>query len=183
MSRTRLLSRLALTVAILLVILSVIETRWSFLPERDGRRLVKVGLYENAPKIFTDANGHPSGLFVELLDDLARRVNWRLEYTPCEWADCLSRLERGELDLMPDVAFSAERLKYFDFHSVSVANSWSQVYARPELSILTLTDLAGRRIAVLQSGIQQKLLTQLLADMGLDFTPLAVSSLDEGYQA
>jgi len=73
------------------------------------RRPVRVGLYENAPKVYTDATGRPAGLFVELLEAIARAEGWRLSYEPCDWAVCLERLERGELDLMPDVAFSAER--------------------------------------------------------------------------
>jgi hypothetical protein len=35
-------------------------------------RLVRVGLYENEPKVYTDASGHPAGLFVELLEAIAR---------------------------------------------------------------------------------------------------------------
>ena len=42
------------------------------------QRVVLVGLYENAPKVYTDTKGRPAGLFVELLDAMARAENWRL---------------------------------------------------------------------------------------------------------
>ncbi|MCC7284990.1 MAG: hypothetical protein IT503_02305, partial [Burkholderiaceae bacterium] len=35
-------------------------------------RTVQVGLYENEPKVYTDASGRPEGLFVELLQAVAR---------------------------------------------------------------------------------------------------------------
>lgn len=148
-----------------------------------GQRVVRVGLYENAPKVYTSDEGRPVGLFPELLDAVAEEERWRLQYVPCEWADCLRALERGELDLMPDVAFSAERAQRFDFHGVSVANSWSQVYAQPSLRLQTLTDLSGRRIAVLQGGIQQSFLAQLLTGSQIPYEAVPVSSLDEGYLA
>ena len=34
-------------------------------------RTVRVGVYQNEPKIFIDVNGHASGFFIELLDKIA----------------------------------------------------------------------------------------------------------------
>ncbi|MBQ0942208.1 response regulator [Ideonella sp. 4Y16] len=144
-------------------------------------RVVSVGLYENAPKIYTDSDGHPRGLFVELLDAAAEAEGWTLRYEPCEWADCIQRVSQGRLDLMPDVAFSDERAQKLDFNAVSVASSWSQVYTHPNLRIAKLADLAGMRVALLQGGIQQSFFTQLMAGMQLDFQALPVASLDQGY--
>mgnify|MGYP001764954592 CR=1 FL=1 len=64
----------------------------------------------------------------------------------------LARLETGGIDLMPDVAFSSERSQRFDFHTVSVANSWSQVYAQAQTKVQTLEDLADKRVAIVGTG-------------------------------
>ena len=146
-------------------------------------QVLRVGLYENAPKVFTNERGRPAGLFVELLDEMARQEGWRLEYVRCEWLSCLEQLENRQLDLMPDVAFSLERSRRFDFHQVSVANSWSQVYSRKDLRVLSLADLSGKRVALLKGGIQQAFFTQLMASGSYFFDALEVSSLDEGYEA
>ncbi len=148
-----------------------------------GRRSVNIGLYENAPKVYTAEGGKPAGLFVELIEAVAKAEGWTLNYVPCDWVDCLRRLEAGELDLMPDVAFSSERTRRFDFHQVSVANSWSQVYAHPDRVIQALEDLAGMRVAILDGGIQQSFLAQLAAGSGVDYRAVPVKSLDEGYRA
>lgn len=147
------------------------------------QRAVTVGFYENPPKLFTDRNGKPAGLFIELLEEIAVSEGWRLRYVPCQWSDCLDRLDRAELDLMPDVAYSAERASRFGFHSVSVANSWSQVYSRPGHKVFNLADLDGKRVAMLRGGIQQSFFGQLMAGGGFSFTPVLVQSLDEGYSA
>ncbi|MDO8317967.1 response regulator [Rhodoferax sp.] len=147
------------------------------------QRTITVGLYENAPKIYSNSNGRPAGLFVELLDEMARIEHWTLRYIPCEWSDCLNRTERGELDLMPDVAFSTERALRFDFHGVSVASSWSQIYSHPRFKVYSLDDLTGKRVAILQGGIQQAFFAQLMASGNYHYVPVPVKSLDEGYAA
>ncbi|MCK7576417.1 MAG: response regulator [Chromatiales bacterium] len=183
---TQTFARRARSLAILLVPVALALTIWIRLadgPAGDTRRPIRVGFYENAPKVYTDANGHPAGLFVELLDAIARNEGWRLSYEPCDWAVCLERLERGELDLMPDLAFSNEREQRFDFHHVSVANSWSQVYTRPDVSVFTLADLEGRRVAILQGSIQQGFFDQMMVSGGHDYQPVPVQSFDQGYAA
>ena len=107
-------------------------------------RIVHIGLYENRPKIFTDETGAASGVFAEIIDEIARKEGWQLKYVPCEWAACLEALEKRDIQLMPDVAFSQERDERFDFHSETVVNSWSVVYANNKHAIRRLSDLRGR---------------------------------------
>jgi signal transduction histidine kinase/CheY-like chemotaxis protein/HPt (histidine-containing phosphotransfer) domain-containing protein len=175
--------RLAAAAFAVAVAVSVLVAGCDGLGGDRARRDVTVGLYENAPKVYTDEGGRPAGLFVELLEAVARAEGWRLDYVPCEWAACLKLLEAGRIDLMPDVAFSIERARRYDFHQVSVANSWSQVYAHPDRRVQSLDDLAGLRVAILEGGIQQDFLAQLLAGSGIDYRPVPVGSLDEGYRA
>lgn len=173
-----------LYVAAAVVALAVVY--WWFdegIAENPSRRTVTVGLYENEPKVYTDPNGMPSGLFVELLDEMARVEGWKLHYVPCQWSDCLERLEGGQLDLMPDVAFSSERSLSFDFHTVSVASSWSQVFSDPRHKVQALADLEGKRVAILQGGIQQTFFAQLMASSNHNYQPVLVQTLDQGYQA
>jgi len=170
-------------VPLIVALLMLFMTGCEGISGSSAQRSVSVGLYENAPKIHTAENGHPAGLFVELLDEIARIENWQLRYVHCQWADCLKQLEDGQLDLMPDVAFSVERAKHYSFHKFSVASSWSQVYAHPGLTMQSLDDLASMRIAVLQGGIQESFIEQLLENGKIPHQLVPVKSLDEGYLA
>ncbi|MEW5718266.1 MAG: transporter substrate-binding domain-containing protein, partial [Chloroflexota bacterium] len=60
-------------------------------------RMVRVGVYQNKPKIFMDENGRASGFLIELLEEIAAREQWTLVYVPCEWAECLAALETGRI--------------------------------------------------------------------------------------
>ncbi len=117
-------------------------------------REVVVGLYENAPKIYTDDEGRPAGLFPELLEEIAKENRWHLRWVDCEFATCLDLLEQGELDLMPDVAFTAERDAALRLPRDSVVNNWSQVLRlRRNRRYRPWRTLRASRVAVLRGGV------------------------------
>lgn len=150
-------------------------------PTLAQERLVRVGVYANAPKIFADANGQPAGIFGDLLTAIAAREGWRLQAVPCEWNACLEALAAGDIDLMPDVAYSEERATRFSFHKEPALNSWSQVYARPQSGIESVLDLRDRRVAVLAGSVQESYLRQLLTSFGVPVQWQPVQSLSAGF--
>jgi diguanylate cyclase (GGDEF)-like protein len=149
----------------------------------DGRMVLRIGVYENPPKIHTGPDGKPAGLFIELLDAIAVEERWRIDYRQCEWEDCLRQLREGRLDLMPDVAYTPQRSAWFDFHEVPVAYSWSQVYGRRGLRLDSLADLAGRRVAVLRGSVQATALRDVRRGLGLSWTPVEVDSFADAFAA
>lgn len=145
-------------------------------------RSVRVGVYENKPKVFTDDNGRPAGLFIDLVSEFARKEGWNIEYVNCEWSECLADLEKGRIDLMPDVAYSTERDNIFDFHKIPVAESWSQIYANPEVPVSRISDLNEKRVALLRDSIQQKALQQTMKGFGYDIKIVPADSFDEAFR-
>ncbi|WP_151446544.1 EAL domain-containing protein [Lacisediminimonas profundi] len=158
---------------------------WSFLFTFSGEgaaQSLRVGLYENPPKVFTDESGRPTGSLVQLLQEIAKVEGWSLQFEPCEWQDCLVRLEAGELDLMPDVALTDERQKRLDFHKTPAMVSWSQLYRRPDARIDSLLDLQGKRIAVLAGGVQLDALKSALAGFSITAVFVEVESVSEAFE-
>lgn len=150
--------------------------------DRSGQ-IVRVGFYENPPKIFSDNRGRPAGLFVDLLDAVARDERWQVDYRPCVWNQCLQWLETGALDLMPDVAYSPVRAERFDFNELSVASSWSQVYSADRVRVHRLEDLDDKRVAILRGSVQEVFFERLMRTSGLAYRPVPVDSYAQGYQA
>jgi signal transduction histidine kinase len=114
---------------------------------------IKAGVYDNYPKIFLDDAGNPAGLWIDILGDIAAKEGWNLEYTVCEWNDCLTKLENNEIHIMPDVAVSEERKQRFRFNNEVVLVNWGEVYTQDSLRAESFFDLDGRRIAVLNGSI------------------------------
>ena len=144
-------------------------------------REVKVGVYANAPKVMLGADGQPSGIFGDLLREIAAKEDWTLVPVVCEWQACLDATRAGQIDLMTDVAYSEARAQIFSFHQTPAINSWSQVYQRTGLSIQSMLDLQNRRVAILQGSVQQDYFSGLLSSFGVQPIWVPVNSLAEGF--
>lgn len=144
------------------------------LPAFAEDRIVTVGIYENAPKIFTAESGQPAGIFIDIIEHVAEAEGWRLRYLPGTWAEGLDRLQNGEIDLMPDVALTSEREKIYAFHKVPVLSSWFQVYAPKGSKIQSLLDLNGKRILVLERSVQEEAFVRLSQSFGMEITLISV---------
>ncbi|HOP46017.1 MAG TPA: ATP-binding protein [Desulfobacteraceae bacterium] len=139
-----------------------------------NNRTLRIGVYENAPKIFISESGKPAGIFIDIIENIAEREGWLLRYVPGSWREGLDRLAKGEIDLMPDVAYTAERGKIFSYHKVPVLSSWFQVYAQKGSGIRSILDLAGKRIAVLERSVQEEAFLKLAAGFELNATLIAL---------
>ena len=146
-----------------------------------AERPLKVGVYPNAPKIFMNADGRADGIMADLLRRIADAENWKLEFVPCEWSACMHALEQGQIDLMPDVAWSVERNRTLDFHNIPALHSWSQVYRHPRVPIASILDLDGKHVAVLGDSIQHAFLEDFLLQFGVRAQLVSVRSIDEGF--
>jgi diguanylate cyclase (GGDEF)-like protein/PAS domain S-box-containing protein len=145
-------------------------------------RTVRVGVYENAPKLLMGQDGQPSGILGDVLMAVAARERWQVSSVPCEWQACLDKLTRGEIDLLPDVAYTELRAQGFDFHKIPALLSWSQLYKRNDVAIQAITDLGGMRIAVVVGSTQAQYLQNLLNSFAVSATLVHVDSFEQGFE-
>ena len=146
-------------------------------------RTVRVGVYENEPKVFTDPqSGQPSGIFVELLTAVAEEEGWQLVWVPGTWEEGLQALAEDRIDLMPDVAYSRAREQAMDFHTRPVVDSWSRIYAAPGVRVDEISHLQGKRVAVLSGSIQETVFAQMSVGFGYTIETVAADSLNECFR-
>ena len=96
---------------------------------------VRVGIYDNPPKVFLTPNGVAAGLYPDILDAIARERGWTLAWVSGTWQECLDRLKSGEIDLMIDIAKTKERSLLFRFSQEPVLTNWGAVYARKGVAV------------------------------------------------
>ncbi|MCP4114365.1 MAG: transporter substrate-binding domain-containing protein [Desulfobacteraceae bacterium] len=114
-----------------------------------GPLTVKVGIYVNKPKLFINDSGKVAGFWPELLEYIADKEGWQLEYVQGSWLQGLKRLKDREIDIMPDVADTPKRNMFYDFSEAPVLLSWSVLYVNKENhGIASITDLNNKTIAV-----------------------------------
>ncbi len=144
-------------------------------------RIVRVGVYENAPKIFVSDTGKPSGIFIDIIESIAGKEGWTLSYVSGTWAEGLDRLQSGRIDLMPDVALTPEREKIFSFHKEPVMFDWFQVYARKNHKIRSLIELDGKKIVFLERSVQREVFGRLVEGFGLKTTLISVADYKQAF--
>ena len=116
------------------------------------QEIVRVGVYNNPPKVMIDESGSVSGLYPSLVEYIADAEGWILEYVPGNWTECMARLERAEIDLMVDVAFTTPRQELYAFNNETILVNWGTVYTREGLSIFSLPEMEGLRVAVMRGS-------------------------------
>lgn len=113
---------------------------------------LKVGTYENPPKIFTDENGEISGFWADITEEIAKLENWEIQWVHGTWDQCLQRLENNEIDIMVDVGLTPKRQERFAFSKETVLLSWVRIYKKNGSDIQTILDLEGKKIAGLKGS-------------------------------
>ncbi len=145
--------------------------------------VVRVGIYQNAPKVGFSESGRPEGIFIDLIEAIAAEEHWTIEYVAGTWAEGLDRVATGEIDLMPDVAFTREREDLYAFHREPALSDWFQIYARRGSGIRSLLDLDGKRVAVLDHSLQQESLARLADGFGLKTVLVPQPDFDDAFDA
>ena len=114
---------------------------------------IRVGAYDNPPKVYRNPDGLVVGIFPDLLDMIAFEEGWQIEYVFGSWSQCLRNLENGTIDLMVDIAQSKERGQKFDFSDETVFLNWGSVYSARGTFIESFLDLRGKSVAVVRDDI------------------------------
>ncbi len=114
---------------------------------------IKVGYHDNPPLGFSGADGEVKGVFADVLNVIAQKEGWTLDYVPGTWQECLTRLENAQIDLLIAIARSEERELLFDFNRQPVIANWGIVYTRAGDEHLTTMELGERKIGVVKGDI------------------------------
>jgi PAS domain S-box-containing protein len=114
---------------------------------------VRVGVYDNYPKIYRDDAGQIKGFWVDITNSIAKKENWNVTYVYGSFDQGLERLRAGQIDMMVDVGVSPERQQQYDFNNEYVISGWAALYTRNGVHINSYPDLADKKIAVVKSDI------------------------------
>lgn len=144
-------------------------------------RDVRVALPELPPSLYTDEQGKPAGIFVDMIEDVAVQEGWNIIWVRGTLAENWDRLSSGEVDLMPGVVVTPEREKLYDFSHEPALSLWSQVYALPGSGIQTILDLDGKRVAVVKGDFNGVAFRDYARKFNVNVTYVEKDTLDDVY--
>lgn len=159
-----------------LAILSTIMPALAFAADSDQQvKTVRVGWLVNNKGFQEGTPGERlSGWGYDYLQTLSYYTpGWQYEYVSGTFSELMDMLEAGEIDLMPNISYSAEREQKLLFSSNPEGTERYYIYARPDRDDLAKGDpqaLQGLTIGC-NSGVMQTIVgQQWLADEGVTCT-------------
>ncbi len=113
---------------------------------------IKVGVYSNPPLSFYK-NGQAQGIFPDILNYIAKKEGWTIDYTYAPFFTLLKDLKSAKIDAVCSIAYTEARAKTYNFSSEYLLSNWAQVYAPYGSNINTPFDLNNKRVGVLKSDV------------------------------
>ena len=129
---------------------------------------IRVGVYQNRPLLFKDSDGNVKGIFADILEYVAAKEGWAIEYKIDSWSQCLKDLKSGKLDVLGAIAYSEQRDQMYDFTYENIISNWGQIYTGKLSNIESILDFKGKKIAVLQNDIYYKNLSELVKKLDIE---------------
>ena len=103
-------------------------------------------------------DGQPRGLAVDLVQALAKPLGRPIRIELMDWREAQDRVLRGEADGLLEMGVSAERLRHYDFSSLSFVHQYSLFIRTGEMRIHGVNDLRGLSVGVTAGGFPRQLL-------------------------
>ncbi|MFH1843489.1 MAG: transporter substrate-binding domain-containing protein, partial [bacterium] len=141
-------------------------------------RVVRVGGGDNfAPYHFVE-DGAPTGFDVDLLKAVARVMGMTVDLQLGPWAEVRQRLDRGDLDLLVGMSYSAVRTEQYRFSTPFLALHYKIFISNDQSRIRHEADLRGQRVAVQRGGV----MAEYVVSRGYSLRPVLFDSAAEGLQ-
>ncbi len=117
---------------------------------------IKIGVYPNPPLLFEGETGEAEGLFIDLLNEYATKNELIIEYSFGTLDENFKRLQNGDIDWMPGIAYSTERDALYYFNDEVLFINWGQIYGANGTNVRSMEDLKGMKIGVQKADIHYK---------------------------
>ena len=141
-------------------------------------QIVRVCTYDGFPLTFRDASGKSSGLFVDIVNEIAGKEKWSLAYRHDTWENCLNAARNNDVDLLVAIADTEDRRRYVRFNRETVLVNWGVLFTSRDSSIKSIIELQEKKIAVLRGDVYVRPLSDLLNGFGIKVHYVDVSSYD-----
>ena len=151
----------------LLVFLFCLFLQWNLAPPVGAAGRLKVGVHDNQPLAFVDADGQAKGFLIDVLEYIGAKEGWRIEYIPGSLTESLEKLRRGEIDLAVGIEYSRERNEAYNFTYENVFSDWGAVYTLEDSDINQIVNLDNKKIAVVHDDIHYHNLRNLAEKLKL----------------
>lgn len=130
----------------------------------DALPVIIIGSDEYEPYNFSDKNGNPAGIDVEIASEAFLRMGYKAQFKNIVWNEKDEMLATGKVDCLWG-CFSMNGREDIYRWVGPYMNSRQAVAVRADSNIYSLSDLSGKRIAVQSSSKPEEILSKKSADI------------------
>ncbi|MFN3699379.1 MAG: transporter substrate-binding domain-containing protein, partial [Dictyoglomus sp.] len=135
----------------LLFFIVIILILISFSLGEEKSTLLFVGDYNFPPLEYLDSEGNPRGFSVDIVHELSKRINRKIEIKLVPWRETVKLLDSGKVDGIELMRVTEERKKKYDF--VTYLESFSIIVVPVDSEIHNFIDLKKNKVAVLDQDV------------------------------
>lgn len=165
-----------------LIVLVLATSMNAFCGNADTLKKVNVGIYQYKPLVYFEPNKHPAGLFIDLIEDIALKNNWKICYVEGSWQENLSLLKEGKIDLVLGIVVNKSRLQEFDLNKEPVVSSWIQIYSNKRTSIKTILNLDKKTIVALKGDACLATFKEAIANFNIHPNHIEKDNIKDAFQ-
>ncbi|TCO07643.1 ATP-binding protein [Natronoflexus pectinivorans] len=129
---------------------------------------IRVAVYSNYPFVFVNDSGIANGLYIDIIEQTAKKNNWKLEYIPTTLREALSLLNNSRIDIIPAIGYSELRDSLFYLNNELVFLNWGTVYTTRGQNIKSVIDLEGKIVGVQYADLHAVEFQQMISDFRVE---------------
>lgn len=144
-------------------------------------RTVRVGWYEGTYNT-TGPDGRRRGYSYEYQQAVAAHTGWKYEYVEGSWAELMSMLKTGEIDLLGGISYAEERSDSMLFSELPMGEDKYYLYVDPahtDISTSDLSTLNGKRIGMLPDSVPARMFHEWEKSHGVSAQQVDITGADD----
>ena len=149
--------------------------------EEAKSKTVRVGWYEGTYNT-TEADGQRRGYSYEYQQAVAAHTGWKYEYVEGSWAELMSMLKNGQIDLLGGISYTEERSTSMLFSELPMGEDKYYLYvdtSNTDISTSDLTTLNGKRIGMLPNALPTEMFHEWEKSHGVNTQQVDITGADD----
>ena len=149
--------------------------------EKEKTRTVRVGWYEGIYNT-TGSDGQRRGYSYEYQQAVAAHTGWKYEYVDGSWAELMSMLKKGQIDLLGGISYAEERSTSMLFSALPMGEDRYYLYVNPsntDISVSNLTTLNEKRIGMMPDTLSAEMFHEWEKSHGVNMQQVDIIDVDD----
>ena len=149
----------------------------------EAKDTFRIAVFQVPPLISQDTTGAIEGFNIDLLEEVARKEGWNLEFVNGSWSEGLERLQTGKVDILTSVAYTKERDVFMDYGQEPILTTWSEVYVQQGSDIQSFFDLSNKRVAIMTSDFNARVFHEHMVGFKVECEYVEMPDFNAVFQA